>query len=175
MSEIQYWKQDLGKHDGTFQKFVAELRHDKQKIARSYYTEGRRTTFTLTKCIEYSPEDLQEKLALKTKWLDRLHKDSFNRIHIPKFEYEILNSKLYITSEYIKGKYLNKSKMSIIEEDVVYRKNRWSFADYNYRNYIQEERTDNIYMIDFDTYREISIKDRKILWEKQRLDWKSYI
>ena len=67
------------------------------------------------------------------------------------------------------------SVLTIIEEDVIYRKNSWSFADFNYRNYIQEERTDNIYMIDFDTYRQISMEDRKNLWEKQRLDWKSYI
>ena len=175
MSEIQYWKQDLGKHEGTFQKFVAEIKHDKQNLGRSYYTEGRRTTFTLTKMIEYPQEDIQEKLSLKVEWLDRLQKDSFNRVRIPRFEYEILNNRLYITSDYIKGKYLNKSKIPIIEEDVIYRKNSWSFADFNYRNYIQEEHTDNIYMIDFDTYRQISMEDRKNLWEKQRLDWKSYI
>ena len=105
----------------------------------------------------------------------RLKQSGFNRVRIPRFEYEILNNRLYITSDYIKGKYLNKSKIPIIEEDVIYRKNSWSFADFNYRNYIQEERTDNIYMIDFDTYRQISMEDRKILWEKQRLDWKSYI
>ena len=91
MSEIQYWKQDLGKHEGTFQKFVAEIKHDKQNLGRSYYTEGRRTTFTLTKMIEYPQEDIQEKLSLKVEWLDRLQKDSFNRVRIPRFEYEILS------------------------------------------------------------------------------------
>ena len=120
-------------------------------------------------------DDIEEKLVFRTECLDRLKKDSFNRVRVPNFEYEVLNGKLYITSEYIKGKYLNKSKIPIIEEDVIYRKNSWSFADYNYRNYIQEERTENIYMVDFDTYRQISIEDRKKLWEKQRLDWKSYI
>ena len=182
MSKIQYWKQnlDLGKYADTFQYFVAEARHEKQKLARSYYTEGRRTNFTLTKCIEYldsnyEPFGLDEKLVFRTSCLDRLKKDSFNRVLIPNFEYEILNGKLYITSEYIKGCYVQRSKIPIIEEDVIYRKNSWSFADYNYRNYIQEENTNKIYMIDFDTYREISMEDRKILWEKQRLDWKSYI
>lgn len=177
MSKIQYWKQnlDLGKYADTFQYFVAEARHEKQKLARSYYTQGRRTNFTLTKCIEYLDDDIEEKLVFRTECLDRLKKDSFNRVRVPNFEYEVLNGKLYITSEYIKGKYLNKSKIPIIEEDVIYRKNSWSFADYNYRNYIQEERTENIYMVDFDTYRQISIEDRKILWKKQRLDWKSYI
>lgn len=120
----------------------------------------RSTAFTLTKVIEYAERSQCE---IKMMYLDLLQGSEFGRVHIPKFEATQLSpTSIRIVSEYIKGRYANPDEMRVVEADVVYRKSKFSFDDFNANNYIVEGRSPwKIYMVDLDCFGVISEADRE--------------
>ena len=101
--------------------------------------------------------------------LDRLQKEDFNRIHIPKFDYYINRNAVRYRVEFIKGYPLGTvSKFKdIIYEDVVDRESDWTFDDFGASNFIVEHNTDKIFAVDFQSYNYIPNRDYRISkWEK---------
>ncbi len=90
------------------------------------------------------------------KKLERLKKDDFGLIRIPKFTYELIgNLKLRQEVEYIKGFPIGSSKqpyISVIFKEIVLRPDPWTFSDLNAMNFIVEKTTRRIYAIDFQSY-----------------------
>ena len=102
--------------------------------------------------------------------LDRLQKEDFNKIHIPKFDYYAMDNAIRYRVEFIKGAPLgtvSKFKGDIYE-DVVERESDWTFDDYGYGNFVVEWKTLKIYAVDFTSYR--YMPDR----EERRRKWEQY-
>ena len=102
--------------------------------------------------------------------LDRLQKEDFNRIHIPKFDYYINRNAIRYRVEFIKGYPLGTvSKFKdIIYEDIVDRESDWTFDDYGLSNFVIEWKTNKIYAVDFTSYRYYPDK------EERRNSWNRY-
>ena len=77
-----------------------------------------------------------------------------------------------IVSRFVKGRYVNLHEQLLIKKYVVDRVNKpdseYSFQDYHPNNYIIErEKPYNIYVIDLEDYRRISLKERQDKWNTQ--------
>ena len=87
------------------------------------------------------------------------------------FEVERIDDlSLRVTSEYIKGRYVNRDELVTIRQFVVDRINapdsEYSFSDFNANNYICERETNEIYNIDLDNYKRITVDERWDLFRK---------
>ena len=101
--------------------------------------------------------------------LDRLQKEDFNRIHIPKFDYYAMDNAVRYRVEFIKGYSLGTISRfkDIIYEDVVNRESDWTFDDYGLANFVIEWKTDKIYAVDFTSYRYYPDKEeRRNSWDR---------
>tara|TARA_Y100000356_G_scaffold49838_1_gene39739 strand:- start:446 stop:934 length:489 start_codon:yes stop_codon:yes gene_type:complete len=125
-----------------------------------------KASFKLIKTIHCDKSENVDKMVDK---LDRLKKENFNRVLIPNFEYEVKNTDVIYTVDFIKGygmgtlvpKYAN-----IVYEDVVKRKSEWTFMDLHTVNFIVEYSTEKIYAIDFQSYTKVPDQiDRQINWD----------
>ena len=98
--------------------------------------------------------------------LERLQTENFNRIKIPKFTIKWDGNMLIYESEFIKGDTIRSiSDYEIMYEDLVLRDSNYSFNTFRPQNFIKDWRGD-IYAIDLDDYKEISIDDRVGKWER---------
>jgi hypothetical protein len=126
------------------------------------------TKFTLSKEMRYeSAQSANWALGL----LNKLRDEDFGRVFIPNYSVEQIDDvTLLMTTEYIKGRYVNREELIVIRQYVVDRindpDNEYSFADYNQNNYITERDTSKIYNVDLDNYRMISIDDRWLNFKK---------
>lgn len=126
------------------------------------------TKFTLSKEMRYeSAQSANWALGL----LNKLRDEDFGRVFIPNYSVEQIDDvTLLLTTEYIKGRYVNREELIVIRQYVVDRindpDNEYSFADYNQNNYISERDTSKIYNVDLDNYRMISIDDRWLNFKK---------
>jgi len=144
--------------------------------------EGLRSvSFTLVKDISYVEEEKFKNNIFgpwnavdeKMERLKRLQKEDFGKIKIPEFTFEKLNkTTIRIVSRFVKGRYVNLHEQLLIKKYVVDRVNKpdseYSFQDYHPNNYIIErEKPYNIYVIDLEDYRRISLKERQDKWNTQ--------
>ena len=98
--------------------------------------------------------------------LERLQTENFNRIKIPKFTIKWDGDMLIYESEFIKGETIRSiSDYEIMYEDLVLRDSDFSFNTFRPQNFIKNWRGE-IYAIDLDDYREVSIEDRVSKWER---------
>lgn len=153
-----------------------QARHQEQGLeVRKYWDKARtrRTSFTMTKVIEY--EDHSTFLR-KVELLQMLKSETFNRIMIPNFTFCIIEPGiLQICSEYIKGRYPNRKEMEIIKEDLVYRESEYSFGDYNINNFIVEGiPPSEIYVIDLDSFTKIPMENRIQKFAKRQEQYERY-
>ena len=118
-------------------------------------------SFKIIKEISYLNEEIT-----KEKYCDFTHlkNKTFNRIHIPEFTFKKNNESLSYTSDYIKGiqihEHIKEKYKKIIYEDLVMRKDDYSFTGYGLENFIIEDYTKRLYYIDLDDYRKSSIEER---------------
>ena len=88
--------------------------------------------------------------------LERLKKENFGMINIPKFTYELIDDlKLRQEIEYIKGFPIGICKqpyMSVVFKEIILRANPWTFSDLNAMNFIVEKTTEKIYAVDLQSY-----------------------
>tara|TARA_B100000886_G_C20384470_1_gene475396 strand:- start:102 stop:512 length:411 start_codon:yes stop_codon:yes gene_type:complete len=118
-------------------------------------------SFKIIKEIDYLNEDIT-----KEKYNDFTHlkNKTFNRIHIPEFTFKKNNESLSYTSDYVKGiqihEHIKEKYKKIIYEDLVMRKDDYSFTGYGLENFIIENYTKRLYYIDLDDYRKSSIEER---------------
>lgn len=119
----------------------------------------RLTSFTISKTLQ-----LISGVDLIIHNLELLNKETFNHINIPDFDYKTVGNEITITSEYIKGNYINLSHMDILYKDLVTKPGEYSFHDYQFSNYIV--RDNKIYAIDLDDYKKVSQKYREKDWLK---------
>lgn len=105
----------------------------------------------------YNSIEWQEKL-------DRLQSQNFNRIKIPNFTYEMVDNKIFFDIEFIKGIQLSILEWfywcHIIKEDLVETNDDWGFLDFKPENFIIEENTETLFLVDFDDYRFVSRKNK---------------
>ena len=105
--------------------------------------------FSLVKKItRASPDTLKKIMEL----IDTVKTLSYDRVKIPEMSYQLLNSELIITTEYIKGTTLDPrvhtNFTSIIFEDLVLSENDYSATDYNPRNFVIQDNTYQLYYVD---------------------------
>ena len=124
--------------------------------------------FTLTKEIDYSSEHYRAEVIDN---LEELKKDNFGKLKIPNFIIKKLDEKtLQIKCEYIKGRYPTPHEMLLVKEYALYRKNDpynlYTISAYHPNNFIVEIQTSDIYAIDLDSYKIISMENRLEKWQK---------
>ncbi len=114
-----------------------------------------------------------EKTYNKEHWivrLNRLQRENFNRIKIPKFTYEMVDNRILFEIEFIKGRQLGattfRNWQHIIKEDMVDIKGDWGFSDLKPENFIIEKRSDTLYYVDFECYYLMSEEERQSQWQK---------
>ena len=107
-------------------------------------------------------------------WIERLERiksQDFNRIKIPEFTYEIINSEILFEIEFIKGRQLGATTFvnwkDVIKEDLIDRDDNWGFGDLKPENFVIEKNTDTLYLVDFDTYDPRDRKNKLLEWNKQ--------
>jgi len=102
--------------------------------------------------------------------LERLQKEDFNRVNIPKFDYITNSNAIRYRVELIKGYHLGtvSKYKDIIYEDVVERDHDWTFDDYGLSNFVIEWKTNKIYAVDFTSY--CYFPDR----QKRKDSWNRY-
>ena len=130
------------------------------------------TKFIITKRIRCTDFDLQ-KVFLSN--LNRLQKEDFNRVKIPKFTFETSGLTVVIHSEYIKGHYaVKEDQRKIIYEDVVQHLGKaWTLSDYGFTNFLSEIKTNTLYAVDFQSYHWVpDMGQREAEWQKHdRVQW----
>ena len=122
--------------------------------------------YHLDKTVVCDSEELARGVVEK---LDRLKKEDFNRIYIPKFDYYTNRNAIRYRVEFIKGYPLGTvSKFKdIIYEDIVDRESDWTFDDYGLSNFVIEWKTNKIYAVDFTSYRYYPDKEeRRNSWDR---------
>lgn len=147
-------------------------------ISREYANDSpsKWTRFTLFKEIRYrAAKEAAWSLAL----INKLHSEDFGLVHIPQFEVEQIDDvTLRLTTEYIKGRYVNPEELIIIKQYVVDRindpDNEYSFSDFNANNWISEKETRRIYNVDLDNYKKITIDERLDLFNKKYSKFERY-
>ncbi len=143
-------------------KYLTDIRDDTSSNAFSAEIE-----FTLLKTVNCKNSKLKNIYINK---LNRLQKENFNRVKIPKFTYSVEDNIVFCIIDFIKGAYINTSKeQNIIYEDIVCHESDWTFADYHNANFIVEEGTETIYSVDFQSYRFHPNKD------KRKKSWATYL
>ena len=139
-------------------KYLTDIRDDTSSNAFSAEIE-----FTLLKTVDCKNIKLKNIYINK---LNRLKKENFNRVKIPKFTYSVDNTTVFCIVDFIKGEYINTSQQhQIVYEDIVCRESDWTFVDYHNANFIIEEGTETIYSVDFQSYRfHPNLEKRKKSW-----------
>ena len=139
-------------------KYLTDIRDDTSSNAFSAEIE-----FTLLKTVDCKNIKLKNIYINK---LNRLKKENFNRVKIPKFTYSVDNTTVFCIVDFIKGDYINTSQQhQIVYEDIVCRESDWTFVDYHNANFIIEEGTETIYSVDFQSYRfHPNLEKRKKSW-----------
>ena len=126
-------------------------------LTRWYKRSGKfvlASSFSLRKEMIFNEETYD-----KEHWrirLDRLQREDFNRIKIPRFNYEMVDNRILFEIEFIKGRQLGATTFmdwrDVIKEDLVDREDDWGFGDLKPENFIIEKNTNNLYLVDFETY-----------------------
>ena len=143
-------------------KYLTDIRDDTSSNAFSAEIE-----FTLLKTVDCKNIKLKNIYINK---LNRLKKENFNRVKIPKFTYSVDNTTVFCIVDFIKGEYIKTSQQhQIVYEDIVCRESDWTFVDYHNANFIIEEGTETIYSVDFQSYRFHPNKD------KRKKSWATYL
>jgi len=129
-----------------------------------YYTNKKKThvvSFTIKKVIEYKDVD---RALNKSKDLKELQdkKESFGKIHIPDFNFELNDNILWYESVFIKGRPISDSEMvSIVWPSCVMRQDRFTVNNYDRYNFIRCEVSKDVYFIDLNDAFHSSIDERK--------------
>lgn len=123
-------------------------------------------SFILVKTIDCKTDKTTEMVVDK---FERLKKEDFNRVSIPKFIYKVEGNIITQQVQFIKGypiAIFNSKYATIVYEDVVMRSSDWTFNDFSFMNFIVEKHTQTIYAIDFLSYHCFPDRDeRKFLWD----------
>ena len=119
--------------------------------------------FTLIKTVDCKNNKLKNIYVNK---LNRLKRENFNRIKIPKFSYSVDENIVSCLVDFIKGTYVyTPAQRTLIYEDVVCHQSDWTFSDYRDANFILQEGTGDIFSVDFQSYRFYPNKEkRKVAW-----------
>ena len=140
-------------------------------LTRWYKRSGKfvlASSFSLKKEMIFN-EDNYDKEHWRIK-LDRLQREDFNRIKIPRFNYEMVDNKILFEIEFIKGRQLGattfRNWQQVIKEDMVDIKSDWGFADLKPENFIIEKKSDTLYYVDFECYYPMSEKEKQSQWNK---------
>ena len=139
-------------------KYHSSIRDDNSSDSFSVDIE-----FTLLKTVDCKNSKLKNIYINK---LNRLQKEDFNRVKIPKFTYSVEDNIVFCRIDFIKGEYINTPKQQkIVYEDIVCHESDWTFVDYHNANFIVEEETETIYSVDFQSYRfHPNLEKRKKSW-----------
>ena len=128
---------------------------------------GDRSSFSFVKTIKFADKLLKRHVDEKYKTLQNLN---FNRVHIPEFSYEVTEHELIHHVEFIKGKQLNPISFMhyerLIYEDLVNNKKEWGFHDLNPEDFISEDNTEKLYLVDFESFEKMTLKEKKIYHQK---------
>ena len=119
-------------------------------MTREYVRDNLRIlSYQLCKTTTYKTEEYCYHTA---KRLDRLRNARFEWLKVPQFEYTIDGSSLTINTDYIKGWYC--AEPLKLYNDIVLRKESYTFNDPHPSNFITCSRTFETYAIDLDSYSE---------------------
>ena len=135
-----------------------------------YYPRGRfpggswtASTFDFVKTVEFSDRLLKKHVDEKYKVLQNL---SFNRVHIPKFSYEVTEHEIIHHIEFIKGTQMNPISFmccnKLIYEDLVNNGKEWGFHSIHPEDFIFEDITNKLYLVDFESFCKMSLKEKVI-------------
>ena len=117
-------------------------------MTREYVRDNLRIlSYQLCKTTTYKTEEYCYNTA---KRLDRLRNARFEWLKIPQFEYTIDGSSLTINTDYIKGWYC--AEPLKLYDEIVLRKDNYTFNDPHPSNFITCSRTFETYAIDLDSY-----------------------
>ena len=134
------------------------------------YQNFRKTSFTIIKHTVYDDRDYAVRVASRLEKIKTDFKTNtfFDRIKIPRFEFELKENTLIIQSEYIKGRPPVEKEFPYIYDNVVYRPHPWTFLDVNTSNFVvddfhyKDKTSSPIYVIDLDNYQECSMEKREL-------------
>ena len=126
---------------------------------------GDRSSFRFQKTVRY-PFILEEPIAIakENKKYSILKSFQFNRVHIPDFSYEITGHDIIYDVEFIKGTQLNPISFmhhaEIIYEDLVDNDKAWGFHDLQCENFVVEDNTAKLYLVDFESFQEMTFQEK---------------
>tara|TARA_B100000003_G_scaffold207801_1_gene226290 strand:- start:1097 stop:1636 length:540 start_codon:yes stop_codon:yes gene_type:complete len=132
---------------------------------------GDRSSFRFQKTVRY-PFILEEPITIakENKKYSILKSFQFNRVHIPDFSYEITGHDIIYNVEFIKGTHLNPISFmhhaKIIYEDLVDNDKEWGFHDLNPEDFIFEGNTNKLYLVDFESFEKMTLKEKEIDHQK---------
>lgn len=122
---------------------------------------GDQSSFTMIKTVRF-PVKLNKDLIHKKYHL--LQNLNFNRVHIPHFSYVIKDYEIIYYVEYIKGTQLNPLSYMLREksiyEDLVDNDKEWGFHDLHPEDFIVEDNTNKLYLVDFESFEEMTFEEK---------------
>ena len=117
-------------------------------MTREYVRDNLRIlTYQLCKTTTYETEEYARNCAAR---LERLRTAEFNWLKIPQFEYTVDELSLTINTDYIKGWYC--AEPLKLYDEIVLRKDNYTFTDPHPSNFITCSRTFETFAIDLDSY-----------------------
>jgi len=123
---------------------------------------GDRSSFTLIKTVRF-PIKLNKDL-IDEKY-STLQGFDFDKVHIPHFSYEVTKHEIVYHIEFIKGTQLNPisfmNHKKIIYENLVDNDKEWGFHDLLLENFIVEDNTEKLYLIDFESFEKMTSKEKR--------------
>ena len=114
-------------------------------------------TISIAKCQVDSLAELEEK------------KDTFGQINIPDFKFGRKDNFVWYEADYVKGVIISRSAMkNVVWNECVLRKDTFTLSNYGRENYIWCKLTNDLYYIDLNDCRHISMEKRMESWNKER-------
>ena len=128
-------------------------------------------SFQFIKTIEY-PEYLDD-FAEEEK-LNLLRSMDFGRIYIPNFTYRIDYNIIKFNVDYIKGCQLchhdyDSHWSQVIYEDLIDNDNPYGFHDLAPQQFICEDNTEKLYLVDFESFQPMTLEQKKQAWRNSQL------
>lgn len=134
---------------------------------------GDRSSFTLIKTVRF-PIKLDKNLVDEKH--NTLQSFDFDKVHIPHFSYEVTKNEIVYHIEFIKGTQLNPisfmNHKKIIYENLVDNDKEWGFHDLLFENFIVEDNTEKLYLVDFESFEKMTLEEKKknyLIAEKRAL------
>lgn len=126
------------------------------------------TSFTIRKEIECKTTGIAKSQVDSLTELEE-KKDTFGQINIPDFKYGREDNFVWYEADYVKGRYLTSNEMlNIVWPECVLRRDPFTLSNYDKLNYIVCDNTRNIYYIDLNDCRHMSMEERIESWNKER-------